>query len=256
MRWVTELPSMAATVRDTDGASLAQALPPDLADVEDYAAGAYMTDLLRGVSDPAVLDRISSEVARLTGLDPALVRQLGGRVDTSTFLRERGRAQGLVGSAYDGTVTGPDPAPLAAVSRPDDPVLAGVEPILSSAMTELYRRLGWRIDRPYRLLNREVGNGWQWGGRRMSPQSVDDLREALALDSRMRVLVAHGASDLVTPYFENKLILRQLPAFSDRLRLKVYGGGHMFYSRDASRQAFRADVQDMLQAALPPRQEP
>jgi hypothetical protein len=26
----------------------------------------------------------------------------------------------------------------------------------------------------------------------------------------------------------------------------VYPGGHMFYSRDASRQAFRADVQEMM----------
>lgn len=260
MRWVSELPSMAAARRESggDGDGKAQgnrtasATPPDLADAEAYAAGDYMVDLLRGAGDPAVLDRVSTRVAELTGLDAALVRRLGGRVDANTFLRERERSQGLVGSAYDATVTGPDPEPFAAISRPDDPVLVGVEPVLSGAMTDLYRKLGWRIDRPYRLLSREVGNGWQWGGRRMSPQAVDDLREALALDTRMRALVAHGATDLVTPYFENKLILRQLPDFGPgRLTLRVYGGGHMFYSRDASRHAFRADVEGLVKAVVP-----
>jgi carboxypeptidase C (cathepsin A) len=250
MRWVSELPSMAAAQRDVPGKQAA--VPPELADVEAYAAGDYMLDLLRGVADPAVLDRMAGRVAELTGLDRTLVRRLGARVDANTFLRERERGQGQVGSAYDATVTGPDPEPFAAVSRPDDPILVAVEPVLSGAMTDLYRKLGWRIDRPYRLLSREVGNSWQWGGRRMSPQAVDDLREALALDTRMRAIVAHGASDLVTPYFENKLILRQLPDFApDRLGLRVYGGGHMFYSRDASRQAFRSDVEALVKAVVP-----
>jgi carboxypeptidase C (cathepsin A) len=256
MRWVAELPSMAATVRE--GSMPGQtAAPPDLADVERYARGEYMADLLRGTGDAAALDRMSAAVARFTGLDPALVRRLGGRVDANTFLRERGRAEGVIGSAYDATVTGPDPYPQSAISRPDDPILTGSEAVLTSTMTDLYRRLGWRIDRPYRLLSREVGGNWMWGGRRIAPQSVDELREALALDPRMRVLVAHGASDIVTPYFENRLILDQLPAFApDRLRFSLYGGGHMFYSREASRQAFRADAEALYKAAVEPRGGP
>jgi carboxypeptidase C (cathepsin A) len=65
-------------------------------------------------------------------------------------------------------------------------------------------------------------------------------------------MVAHGASDLVTPYFGSQLILDQLPVFgsADRLKLTVYGGGHMFYSRDASRHAFREDAQALYRAAL------
>ena len=72
----------------------------------------------------------------------------------------------------------------------------------------------------------------------------------LAIDPRIRVLVTHGASDLVTPYFENQLILDQLPAFAspERLKLSVYGGGHMFYSRDASRRAFREDARALYRA--------
>ena len=73
----------------------------------------------------------------------------------------------------------------------------------------------------------------------------------LANDPRVRVLVTHGASDLVTPYFESQMILDQLPAFAspDRLKLSVYGGGHMFYNRDASRRAFREDARALYRAA-------
>ena len=40
------------------------------------------------------------------------------------------------------------------------------------------------------------------------------------------------------------MILDQMPAFAspERLKLSVYGGGHMFYSRDASRRALREDA--------------
>ena len=68
----------------------------------------------------------------------------------------------------------------------------------------------------------------------------------------MRVLVVHGANDLVTPYFGSQLVLDQLPVYgsAERVKLAVYGGGHMFYSRDASRRAFREDALALYRAAM------
>jgi carboxypeptidase C (cathepsin A) len=78
---------------------------------------------------------------------------------------------------------------------------------------------------------------------------VSQLRQVLALDPKLKVLVAHGLFDLATPYFGSKIVLDQLPAYAapPRVKLVVYPGGHMFYSRDASRQAFRAEVQALMQ---------
>jgi carboxypeptidase C (cathepsin A) len=58
----------------------------------------------------------------------------------------------------------------------------------------------------------------------------------------------HGLFDLATPYFTSKIQLDQLPAYAspDRVKLVVYPGGHMFYSRDASRQAFRDEIEKMM----------
>jgi carboxypeptidase C (cathepsin A) len=67
----------------------------------------------------------------------------------------------------------------------------------------------------------------------------------------MKVLVGHGLFDLATPYFGSKIVLDQLPAFAGppRVKLVVYPGGHMFYSREASRKAFRGEVEAMMKDA-------
>ncbi len=86
------------------------------------------------------------------------------------------------------------------------------------------------------------------------PESLSYLQSALALDPRLHVLIACGLFDLVTPYFTTVRELNQLPdaGSADRVRLVVYPGGHMFYSDDASRAAFR-DAASALFQAPPPR---
>ena len=248
LNWVVRLPSMAAAVREAKSPFDREALR----EVERYAATDYLVDLARGERDTAAVERISARVAQFTGLDPTLVRRLAGRVDARTFLRERNRDRGLIGSMYDATVTGIDPDPSSANAPHDDPVLDGIRAPLSGAMTDLYARtLKWHVEEPYQLLNSRVSSRWDWGGARATHDIVDDLRGVLAHDPQLRVLIAHGASDLVTPYFENQMIVDQFPPFAspDRLRLSVYGGGHMFYTRDASRRALHDDALQLYRAS-------
>lgn len=238
MTFVTRLPSQAAAARgrtNADGRA-------GLADVEAYAAGPYLVDLLRGERDPAALARISEKVAHFTKLDPALVKKLGGRIDMDTFSRERKRAEGLVSSPYDAKITGLDPEPYAASSNAPDPVLDAVKPQLASAMADLTtNRLGWPIEGRYEILNSRVNRAWDWGSGRSHPEAIGDLKYVLALDPNLRGLVVHGSTDLVTPYFASKLLIDQVPPLGDpgRLRLEVFPGGHMFYFEDASRASLR-----------------
>jgi len=245
--WVVRLPSMAAAVRDEKAPFDREALR----EVERYAAGGYLQELLRGERDSAAVERITARIAPLTGLDPALVRRLAGRIDARTFVRERTRDRGQIASMYDATITAIDPDPSAASSHPEDVGLGALRAPLSSAMTSLYARvLNWRVEEPYQLLNGRVSSRWDWGDGRRTQETVGELRSILAADPKLRVLVTHGASDLVTPYFETQMILDQMPAFAspDRLKLVVYGGGHMYYSRDASRRALRDDAKELYRA--------
>ncbi len=227
------LPSMAAVAAETAGHE------PDLAGVEQYAATEFLADLLRGPRDAAAVERLTARVAALTGLDPALVRRRAGRIDLDTFQSERVR--GEMTSLYDGTIASPDATPTAPWHDQPDAVLDALRAPLTSTMLALYQILGWQPEGQYQVLNEDVASAWDWGHGLHRPNSVQQLRTALALDPALRVLVAHGRDDLVTPYFATKLLLAQLPEIGapDRVRLLVTPGGHMLYLRDASRAALR-----------------
>ncbi|MET0745964.1 MAG: peptidase S10 [Microvirga sp.] len=245
----SRLPSLAAANMAKRGPVTRDALK----DVESYASGEYLVDLLRGAQDPAAVERVSRRVAEVTGLDPALVRRLGGRVSGGAFQRESRRGTGEIVSAYDADMPGYDPEPSAFFSRFEDPVLTGLTaPLTSAILDHLTRTLNYRAEGRYDLLNNAVNRAWRWGGGRNAPENLSELRQALALDPKLRVMVAHGFTDLVTPYFANQLLLNQVPDYgpTKRVALQVYGGGHMFYSREGSRQAFAADVRRLYEESL------
>ena len=93
-----------------------------------------------------------------------------------------------------------------------------------------------------------VSGQWDWDTGRSPAEATGDLNDLLALDPRFHALVVHGVTDEVTPYFTTKLLLDQLPSYGDgsRLRLAVYGGGHMPYLVDASRAAMREDARKLI----------
>ena len=57
----------------------------------------------------------------------------------------------------------------------------------------------------------------------------------------MAVNIVHGWDDLSCPYFASRLIIDQMPSFgtAERVKLALFAGGHMFYSRPASAAQFR-----------------
>lgn len=249
--FVTRLPSLAAAALERSGSLPTRAL---MADAERYAAGEYLADLLKGPNDAEAVARLGTRVGALTGLDPALVQRQAGRPSAQSFQREIGRDAGRVSSAYDTGVTGWDPDPSAAQAHFEDPLLTALQAPLTSAMIDLYTsKLNWRVSNlRYELLNNSVNQGWSWGSGRSAPEAMGALKGVLSLDGNLRVLVAHGYTDLVTPYFASKLLIDQMPAYGpgDRLKLAVYPGGHMFYSRPDSRRAFHDDVADLFAKAL------
>jgi carboxypeptidase C (cathepsin A) len=243
--YVARLPSYAATLRETKG-------PIDrnqLKDVEAYAQSDYLLDLMKGPQDKAALDRLSTKLSDLIGLDKTFIRQLNGRISSETFAREFNRATGRISSAYDTRETGFDPYPESVMNLSEDPMRLGLHAPITQAMIELYRsKLNWVVENGrYQFMSEQASRQWDWGNR--PNEAIGDLRRSLALDSHMQAIVAHGLTDIVTPYFESKMLLDLMPDFgsSERLKLNVYPGGHMFYTREESRRAFRNDVKAMFE---------
>jgi carboxypeptidase C (cathepsin A) len=236
---------MAAVAREAKGA----VTRADMADVERYARGDFLGDLIKGEADSEATTRLADKVAALTGIDQAVSRRLAGRFGIAEFRREFDRRDGKVTGRYDATVLGFDPYPDSTSSHFSDP--SGdplIAPLTSAAVDLTTRKLNWRPDGPYEVLNGAVERAWDFGRGLDPPESMSQLRQILALDPKLKLLVGHGLFDLATPYFGSKILLDQLPAYAspERVKLVVYPGGHMFYSNDASRQAFRAEAQEMM----------
>ena len=242
---VARLPGFVATVRERKGPITRESLK----DVETYATGEFLSDLMKGVNDEAALTRLANRVADLTGLDRGFVRQLGARIPSSVFAREINRSTQRISSLYDGNVTGLDPDPIAIRSNGDDALRLALHAPITEAMADLYRnRLNWVVENGrYQFFNEQAGR--QWDREHGQREALRDLRTSMALDPALRVLVAHGLTDLVTPYFETRMELDQLPDFGtpDRLRFKVYPGGHMVYLRDEGRRQLREDGQRLIE---------
>ena len=240
MTWVTTLPSMAAANYERQGKALS---PAQMKDVEDYARGEFVSDLMKGRRDPAAVDRLVTRVTGYTGLDPTFVKRSGGRIEIGPFLRELYRDKGRIASVYDSNVTQEDPFPWSANGRRGDPILDAIIAPTTSAMVDFDTRIvGWKAEGRFNALSYEVGADWEPGVE--LTEATTDLRQAIAADGKMKVLIVHGYDDLSCPYFVSRLVIDQMPITGDagRVKLAIYPGGHMFYSRPASQAAFRADV--------------
>ena len=235
---------MAAVAREAKG----PVTHADLAEVESYARGEFLTDLIKGQVDTEATTRLADKVATLTGIDQAVSRRLAGRFAVGEFRREFDRRSGKVTGRYDASVSGFDPYPDSSFFHFGDPSGDPLTAPLTSAAVDLTtRKLNWRPDGSYQLLSNSVNKAWDFGRGQNPAESVSQLRQILALDPKLKLLVGHGLFDLATPYFASKIILDQLPPYAgpNRVKLVVYPGGHMFYSRDGARQAFRSEVQQL-----------
>jgi carboxypeptidase C (cathepsin A) len=245
MRDVIDLPTMAAGYLERQGKLLDEST---MEPIELYARTEFVTDILAGPADKAATDRLSAKVAQLTGLDPVLVRQLNGRVDTATFLRESRRKEERIGSGYDANYTGFDPFPAEAHADYDDPTFSRQTALFVSAMTNLIvNQVGWKVSARYYLNNFELNMKF---ARDDHDGPVAGLRKALAADPQMSAVIANGYNDFSCPYLMSKLIVAQLPSYGvpDRVKRLVYPGGHMFYSRSESAATFRQDMKRVYES--------
>jgi carboxypeptidase C (cathepsin A) len=245
LQYVISLPSMTAIAREAKH----PVTRADLTDVEVYARGDFLADLVKGEADKEATTRLADRVSALTEIDQTVTRRLAGRLGVSEFRREFDRREAKVTGRYDGSVLGFDPDPDSSEGHFSDP--SGdtlIAPLTSAAIDLTTRTLNWRPNGPYHLLNSSVEHSWNFGRGLNPAQSITQLRQILALDPKLKLLVGHGLFDLATPYFGSKIWLDQLPAYAspDRVKLVVYPGGHMFYSREASRQAFRSEAEALM----------
>jgi carboxypeptidase C (cathepsin A) len=223
--------------------------PEKLAEAERFALTDYLAGLAGAKPSGDKAKALYGRIAELTGLPIEEVAKTRGWV-RNAYLNHL-RAKGVTVSSYDANFAIPDPYPESDRRRGNDPMLDGFTRALSGAYVAYARdELGFKTDMTYTLLASDVASKWEWGDRHNPPGVSDDLRELLAQTPSFRLLVAHGRTDLVTPYGVSRYVLDHLPEIGapGRVQLKLYRGGHMFYFNPDSRRAFGQEAKGFYQA--------
>ena len=233
------LPSLAAAALEHDHKLTPQAVD----DAYHYAFGPYLSTLAGAPLGADAAHDFYGKVAAMTGLPEAVVAKERAQIDPQAHdVRSR---DGRLYSLYDGTVSIADPYPEG-IDNGDspEPVLSGYGLAYGNAFTGYVGdALGFRTDLKYDLLNLAVNKAWDYkeGGDLIS-RGMPDLRKLMAVNPSLRVFIANGYFDLTCPFSGSRWLIEHMPVGRDRVRLKVYPGGHMLYTRPDSRAALAHDV--------------
>jgi len=255
--WMARVPSYAAAARrhgKAQGELPEENLRKGLKGVEHFA----VNTLLPALAD-VVPDAISAQLADYIGVGEPWVRRVHARVPLFLYVKRLLSPSHRLISVYDGSWTAIDPDPASPFPSGEDPLLVRINLLLTPAFNTYIREdLGFETDFPYKILNKAVSQKWNWDSGLKSGQgfvgAAEDLKASMSVNENLKVLIAHGVFDLVTPYFGSVVIVRQMgldPAIGPNLNLRIYPGGHMFYTHQKARAAFFEDVRQFFTAALP-----
>ena len=245
-----QLPSLAAAELERRNAFSTK----EIEAIEQYARTEFLTTLAGPPPGAAAAESFYGRVAQLTGLPLETVRNTRGFL-RDAYVKHLKENSAAVVSSYDVSFTAPDPFPESDSSRGDDPVLDGFVRAYGGAFVNYARdQLRFKTEMTYALLASDINGKWDWGsgrsdGSRAQLSVSDDIRELLAVNPSMRIMIAHGYSDMITPYAVNKYVVNHLPeSLASRVAFKVYRGGHMLYTTNPSRIAFSADAKAFYQS--------
>jgi carboxypeptidase C (cathepsin A) len=245
LRAALQLPSLAAAELDRKNSFT----PAALADAEKFAMTDYLVTMAGAPPQGAGGKAFYQRVAQISGLPVDVVTQARGFVEND-YVKSL-RPGGKIVSRYDAAYAVDDPYPERRGARGPDPILDGVSRAYGGAMAAYARNeLGFKTEMTYALLANDVTGHWDWQGGRLQASAEDDLRTLLAFSPSFRLLIAHGYSDMITPFGMTRYVLNHLPAdTANRAQLKLYRGGHMLYIDPQSRKSFSADAAAFYRAA-------
>jgi carboxypeptidase C (cathepsin A) len=240
-----QLPSLAASELERRG----EFSKEKLADAENFALTDYLSTLAKRPPEGEAGKAFYAKVAELSGLPVDVVTKSRGFI-RDAYVKNLRLSERKIVSRYDATYAIDDPYPEQENARGPDPLLDGVVRAYGGAFAAYARdELGFKTEMTYVLLAGDVSGKWDWEGGRATASVSEDIRSMLAIEPTFRLMVAHGYSDMVTPYAASRYVLDHLPSFGDpaRAQLKLYRGGHMFYLDAELRKNFSADAKAFYQ---------
>ena len=222
--------------------------------MERFTVEEFIPALARGgFIDPDQRQQIARQAARYSGLSEQVFLDHNLAVPTSFFWKELLRDQGFTVGRLDSRYRGVDRSN--AGDRYDYPAeLTSWNHAFAPAINHYLRDvLGFETDLQYYLF----GPVRPWN--RDGDETGENLRQAMAANPFLHVMVQSGYFDGATDYFSAKYTLWNLDPsgrLRDRLRFEGYRSGHMMYLRQEDLATSNEHIREFIRASLPAEGQP
>ena len=229
---------------------LQQPLESFLEEVESFALEELLPALAKGgYLEASERESIAGKMSAYSGLSSKVILQHNLDVPIPFFwkelLREKG---GFTVGRLDSRYLGIDRKE--AGERPDynAELTSWLHSFTPAINYYLREHLNFRTDIKYNMF----GPVRPWD--RSGDQTGRNLRQAMAQNPYLKVMVQSGYFDGATTYFNAKYTLWHLDPsgkFKDRLRFEGYESGHMMYLRQEDLETANEHIRTFIQASLP-----
>jgi carboxypeptidase C (cathepsin A) len=217
-----------------------------LPEVEDFAINTLMPSLAKGgyISDQE-RQAVAKKMAHYSGLSEEVILQRHLHVSPRFFWKEllrdkTGQTIGRLDSRYlgmDKFITGDSPDYSAELTS----WLHSFTPAINYYISE---ELNYKTDVPYNMF----GDVHPWD--RTNNQVREGLRQAMAQNPYLNILVQSGYYDGATTYSAAKYTLNQIDPsgeMKNRMTFKGYRSGHMMYLRKDDLQKANDDIRAFIE---------
>lgn len=232
----------------------AQDLVDMLPEVEEFT----INELIPAISKGGILNEqekkeVAARMARYSGLSEKIILQHNLDIPTSFFWKELLRDEGFTVGRLDSRYLGIDRQQSG--ERPDyaAELTSWLHSFTPAINLYLREQLNYKTDLKYNMFG--PVRPWDNSGN----QTGNNLRQAMAQNPFLHVMVQSGYYDVACDYFNAKYNMWQMDQsgkLKDRLSWKGYRSGHMMYLRKPDLEAGNEDIREFIRASLPEKGQP
>jgi carboxypeptidase C (cathepsin A) len=253
--YLTHLPGMAATAWYHHKAGQGKSLESFIDECRNYAYDSYVSALYRGsLLSEAERNEVAEKLSYFTGLSREYILKSDLRILVPRFQKELLADQGLTIGRFDGRFMANEIDKISDEPHLGDPASYQTSAAYTAALNHYYASvLNVRMDRPYLTMNSKVYMNWNWRtvpeGKQWEPSYVNVARKlsgTMRRNTEMKVMVASGYYDLITPFFDAEYTFSRHGIEKEKVNMTYYEAGHMMYLHEPDFLKLSKDIREFL----------
>ena len=251
--FITYLPSMAATAWYHKKAGQSKTLERFTQECRDFTYNTYVPALYKGnLLNDEEKNAIAEKLAYFTGLDKTYILRSNLRILMGRFQKQLLLDKGLAIGRLDGRFMGDEEDKVSEKPHLGDAASYQISAAYTASLNHYFAsELKIKMDRPY--ITSGGGSNWRWRTvpdtqywEPMPVNTAPDLGETMRRNTAMKVMVASGYYDLITPFFDAEYTFDRNGIVKERVQMKYYEAGHMMYTHEPDLIKLSKDIREFI----------